>query len=188
MPNQVDPIYFIAKRPWKNPQTNQTQGFNPQQFAQSSQNNWNPPMSWQPWAQPKSWNQGWKNPYGIYSQYQQYPPPYPKFPPQYFPQTNQLPHAQAQNANPQLSLPFPQTPNQLPIQPLPNPNNKTSQPVYNLEGRNPQNYMITPIDLKNVQLRSSRVLEMQKPSVFVQEIEKNSKKTNNKFEEEISLP
>ena len=129
MPNQVDPLYFIAKRPWKNPQTNQTQGFNLQQFAQYSQNNWNPPMSWQPWAQPQSWNQGWKNPYEIYSQNQQYPPPYPNFPPQYFPQTNQLPQDQAQNANPQLSLPFP-----LPIQPLPNPNNKTSQPVYNLEG------------------------------------------------------
>jgi len=90
MPNHVDPLYFIAKRPWQNPQTNQTQGFNPQQFAQTSQNNWNPPMPWQPWAQPpQSWNQRWKNPYGRYSQYQQYLPPYPNFPLQYFPQTNE---------------------------------------------------------------------------------------------------
>jgi len=70
----VDPLYFIAKRPWKNPQPNQSQGFRPQQFSQSSKNNWN--LAWQPWAQPHSqpWNQGWKNPYGSYAQYQQYSP------------------------------------------------------------------------------------------------------------------
>lgn len=101
-------------------------------------------MPWQPRDQPQPWNQGWKNPYGRYSQYQQYLPP-------------QLPQAQAQNANPQLYLPFPQRPSQLPIQPLPNSNNKTSQPIYNLEEQNPQTYMTTPLDLNNVQLMSGRV-------------------------------
>jgi len=46
----VYPLYFIAKIPWKNPQPNQSQGFRSQQFASSSQNNWN--LAWQPWAQP----------------------------------------------------------------------------------------------------------------------------------------
>jgi len=41
---QVEPLYFIAKIPWKNSQANQPQGFRSQQFSQSSQNNWNP--SW----------------------------------------------------------------------------------------------------------------------------------------------
>jgi len=52
IPQQVDPPYFITKRPWQNTQVNQPQGFISQQFSQSSQNNWNP--SWQPWAQPQS--------------------------------------------------------------------------------------------------------------------------------------
>ena len=188
MSNQVESLYFVAKRPWKNPQTNQTKGFNPKQFAQSSQNNWNPPMPWQPWAQQQSWNQGWKDPYGRYSQYQKQLPPYPNFPPQYFPQINQLPQAQAQNENPQLSLPFSQRPNQLPIQPLPKTNNKTPHSVYNLEGQNPKTYMITPLDLNIVQLRSSRVLERKKPYVVIQETQKNSQNDNNNYEEEISLP
>ena len=48
--------------------------------------------------------------------------------------------------------------------------------------------MITPLDLNNVQLRSGRVLERKKPSVVIQETEKNSQKDNNNSEEEISLP
>lgn len=32
-PNQVDPLCFIAKRPWHNPQPNIAQGFNTQPFA-----------------------------------------------------------------------------------------------------------------------------------------------------------
>lgn len=104
--NNVDPHYFIAKIPRQDPHTNQTEGLNPQEFAQSSQNNWNPPLPWEPWAHPQSWNQRWKNPYGRYSQYQQYMPPYPNLPPQCFPQTNEIHEAQAQNANPQPSFPF----------------------------------------------------------------------------------
>lgn len=26
---KIDPLYFVAKRPWKNPQPNQSQGFRP---------------------------------------------------------------------------------------------------------------------------------------------------------------
>ena len=33
IPEQVDPLYFIAKRPWQNSQTNQPQGFRQQQFS-----------------------------------------------------------------------------------------------------------------------------------------------------------
>jgi len=99
IPEQVEPLYFIPKRPWQNYQTNQPQGFRSQQFAQSSQNNWNP--SWQPWAQPQSqsWNQGWKSPYGAYAQYQQYSPSY--LPPQFLPQSNQIPQA---NQLPQIQV------------------------------------------------------------------------------------
>lgn len=81
IPEHVDPLYFISKRPWHNSQTNQPQGFRSQQFSQSSQNNWNP--SWQTWAHPQSqsWNQAWKNPYGANAQYKKYSPSYPNFPP-----------------------------------------------------------------------------------------------------------
>lgn len=43
-PNHIDPLYFIAKRPCQNSQTNMTHGFNTQAFAQPSQNNWTAPM------------------------------------------------------------------------------------------------------------------------------------------------
>lgn len=39
VPNQVDPLCFIAKRPWHNPQPNIAQAFNTQPFTQSSQSN-----------------------------------------------------------------------------------------------------------------------------------------------------
>ena len=98
-----------------------------------------------------------QNPYGRYSQYYQYPPSYPNYPPQQIPQQNQQP--QLKNQNPQLSLPFPQIPNQLPAQPLPNPNNKNPQNTYMIEGQQFPTYMITPLDLNDVQLRSGRILE-----------------------------
>jgi len=60
MPNQVESLCFIAKRPWQNQQLNMTQGFNIQTYAQPSQSNWIAPMPWQHWPQP--WAQGWKNP------------------------------------------------------------------------------------------------------------------------------
>ena len=62
MPNQVEPICFIAKRPWKNTQSKMTQDFNSQTYAQPSQSSWTTPMTWKPW--PQLWAQVWKNPYG----------------------------------------------------------------------------------------------------------------------------
>ena len=46
-------------------------------------------------------------------------------------------------------------------------------------------YMITPLDLNDVQLRSSRILEKEKPSVVIQEqdtSEEDSLKVNKSFE------
>lgn len=37
-----------------------------------------------------------------------------------------------------------------------------------MEGHNSQTYIITPLDLNNVQLRFGRVLEKKKPSVVIQ--------------------
>ena len=51
-----------------------------------------------------------------------------------------------------------------------------------MEGHNFQTYMITPLDLNNVQLRSGRVLENNLPSVVIQESEKE-----NIYEKEKSL-
>jgi len=36
VPNQIEPLRFIAKIPWQNSQPNMTQGFNTQTFAQPS--------------------------------------------------------------------------------------------------------------------------------------------------------
>ena len=57
-------------------------------------------------------------------------------------------------------------------QPLPNPNNKNSQQVYNIQGKNFQTYIITPLDL-NVQPRSGRVLEKNSSSIVIKEYEKD---------------
>ena len=42
-----------------------------------------------------------------------------------------------------------------------------------MEGQNFQTYMITPLDLNNVHLRSSRILENKLPYVVIQEKEKD---------------
>ena len=51
-----------------------------------------------------------------------------------------------------------------------------------MEGQNFQTYMITPLDINNVQLRSGRVLEKNPPLVVIQEFEKE-----NLFEKEKCL-
>ena len=87
--------------------------------------------------------------------------------------------------NPQLSLLFPQRPNQLPAQPLPNPNNKNPQNAYIVEGKQFPTYMITPLDLKDVQLRYGRILEKKKPFVVIKEqdnSEEDSLQPNKSFE------
>ena len=43
-----------------------------------------------------------------------------------------------------------------------------------MEGYNFQTYMITPLDLNNVQLRSGRVLEKNSPSIVIQESTKEN--------------
>ena len=43
-----------------------------------------------------------------------------------------------------------------------------------MEGQNFETYMITPLDINNVQLRYGRVLENKSPSVFIQEPEKEN--------------
>lgn len=41
-----------------------------------------------------------------------------------------------------------------------------------MEGHNFQTYMITPLDINKVQLKSGRILEKKSPSVFIQEYER----------------
>ena len=79
IPNQVEPLCFIAKRPWKNLQPNMNQGFNTQTFSQPLQSNWTTPMAQKYWPHPSA--QGWKKPYGKYPQYPQYQQTYPIFTP-----------------------------------------------------------------------------------------------------------
>lgn len=104
-----------------------------------------------------------KNPYGKYPKYPQFQQPYPYFPPKYYPPQPTQP-SQFQKPNQQISLSFPQKSNQLPAQPLPSPNNKSQQVIYNVEGKNFQACMITPLGLNDVQLRSGRVLQKKSPT------------------------
>lgn len=55
-----------------------------------------------------------------------------------------------------------------------------------VEGQQFPTYMITPLDLNDVQLRSGRILEKEIPSVLIQEqdiFEEDSLKVNKSFEE-----
>lgn len=64
----------------------------------------------------------------------------------------------------------------------------SQQPVYNMEGQNPQTYVITPLDLNNFQLRFGRVLH-RKRLLVIQETRTDLQKHKNQFEEgETSLP
>jgi len=57
-----------------------------------------------------------------------------------------------------------------------------------MEGKNSQTYVITPLELNNVQLRSRRVLP-RKPLVVIQETRSDLQKNKNQSEEgETSLP
>lgn len=54
-----------------------------------------------------------------------------------------------------------------------------------VEGQQLPTYMITPLDLNDVQLRSGRILEKEKPSIVIQEkdtSEEDSLKVNKIFE------
>ena len=57
-----------------------------------------------------------------------------------------------------------------------------------MEGKNPQTYVITPLDLNNVQLKSGKVLR-RKPTIAIQEARSNPQNHKNQIEEgETSLP
>jgi len=57
-----------------------------------------------------------------------------------------------------------------------------------MEGKNPQTYVITPLDLNNVQLRSGPVLQI-KPLIIIQEMRPNLQrdKINLKKERPLSI-
>ena len=54
---------------------------------------------------------------------------------------------------------------------MPNPNNKPPQPLNNVEMHAFPTYVITHVPLQEMQLRSGKVLDRQRPSVVIQEEE-----------------
>jgi hypothetical protein len=90
------------------------------------------------------------------------PPPLPPIP--------QQQPLQYQNAS---SL----TPTLLSTQPVSNPNNKAPQPLHNVEMQAFPTYVITSIPLQEIQLRSRKVLDRQRPSVVIQEEEEEEETT-----------
>jgi hypothetical protein len=52
-----------------------------------------------------------------------------------------------------------------------NPNNKPPQPLHNVEMQAFPTYVITLVPLQEIQLRSRKVLDRQRPSVVIQEEE-----------------
>jgi hypothetical protein len=62
-------------------------------------------------------------------------------------------------------------PTLLSAQPVSNTNNKPPQPLNNVEMQAFPTYVITPIPLQEIQLRSGKVLDRQRPSVVIQEEE-----------------
>ena len=62
-------------------------------------------------------------------------------------------------------------PTLLPAQPVLNPNNKPPQPLFNVEMQALPTYVITYVPLQEIQLRSGKVLDRQRPLVVIQEEE-----------------
>ena len=59
-----------------------------------------------------------------------------------------------------------------------------------IEGQQFPTYLITPLDLNDVQIRSGRILEKKKPSLIIQEqnnSEEDSLRVNKILEEDISF-
>jgi hypothetical protein len=97
--------------------------------------------------------------------------PYPQFPPNTpqllpgfvppplppIPQQQLLQYQNASSLRPTL----------LPAQPVSNPNKKPPQPLHNVEMQAFSTYVITPIPLQDIQLRSGKVLDRQRPSVVI---------------------
>jgi hypothetical protein len=110
--------------------------------------------------------------------------PYPQqisYPTQ--PQTQlTTPPQQLQLTQPQqLQLPStqPPRPTQFPSQPIPNPNNKVAQPTFNTELQPFPTYLVTPVDLQEIQLRSGKVLNKNSPTIIEEESEEETPKQIN---------
>jgi hypothetical protein len=89
------------------------------------------------------------------------PPPLP-----FVPQQQSLQYQNASSLRPTL----------LPTQPVPNSNNNPPQPLHNVEMQAFPTYVITHVPLREIQLRSGRVMERQRPSVIIQEEEEETTK------------
>jgi hypothetical protein len=58
---------------------------------------------------------------------------------------------------------------QLSSQPIPNPNNKVAQPVFNSELQPFPTYLITPVELQDIQLRLGKVVNKNYPIIIEKE-------------------
>jgi hypothetical protein len=54
---------------------------------------------------------------------------------------------------------------------VPNPNNKPPQPLHNVEMEAFLTYVITLVPLQEIQLRSGKFLDRQRPSIVIQKEE-----------------
>jgi hypothetical protein len=84
------------------------------------------------------------------------PPPLPPIP-------QQQPLQYQNESSPRLTL--------LPTQLVLNPNNKPPQPLHNVEMQAFPTYVITPVPLQEIQLRSKKVIDRQRPSIVIHEEE-----------------
>jgi hypothetical protein len=145
-------------------------------YYQQQQQQWNPP-GWKNWSTQYQhpWLQGWRGGHNLGNPQAPHVPmsnhPYPQFPsntPQLLPgfippplppipQQQPLQYQNARSPRPTL----------LPAQPVSNPNNKPPQPLNNVEMQAFPAYVITPIPLQEIQLRSGKFLDRQRPSVVI---------------------
>ncbi|CAF4146207.1 unnamed protein product [Adineta steineri] len=95
--------------------------------------------------------------------------PHPMYPQQY-PQSNPIPPIipQIQQPLPLPNAPNPPRPTQFPAQPIANPNNRVGQPSYNTGAQNLPTYVITTVQIQQVQLMSG-IFFPQKSSIVIEE-------------------
>jgi hypothetical protein len=104
------------------------------------------------------------------------PPPLPPIP-----QQKPLQYQNESSPRPTLLL----------AQPVPNPNNKPPQPLHNVEMQAFMTYVITHVPLQEIQLRSGKFLDRQRPSVFIQgeeEEETTKELTDDTRWEDVIIP
>jgi hypothetical protein len=185
----------------------------PQFFPSYNSQQWNTQIPWQqnhPWKptwpqqynQNHPWKQGWRGntygniplfpvPYQVYPQYPQYPSPIPQ---SYPPMQTQVSLSQPTIPPlPQLTAnPNPPRPMQLPAQPIPNPNNLSNSPAFNVELPTFPTYLVTPVPLQDIHLRSGKVLKPKYSTVVIEEEmeeEETPDQTNNDDQpEEVIIP